>query len=68
MSADLPAATLMLEDGLTVLNRKRVFEFAAAKRLPAISEYGFPVRDHQGCSTAPRASACSWNNLRRELI
>jgi hypothetical protein len=32
-------------DALTNLNRKRVYEFAAAKRLPAIYEYDFLVRD-----------------------
>jgi putative ABC transport system substrate-binding protein len=35
----------MVADALTVLNRKRIFEFAAAKRLPAIYEYDFLVRD-----------------------
>jgi putative ABC transport system substrate-binding protein len=45
MNADLPDAILMVADALTVLNRKRVFEFAAARRLPAIYEYDFLVRD-----------------------
>jgi putative ABC transport system substrate-binding protein len=45
MNADLPDAILMVADSLTVLNRKRVFEFAAAKKLPAIYEYDFLVRD-----------------------
>jgi putative ABC transport system substrate-binding protein len=45
MSADLPDAILMVADALTVLNRKRVYEFAAAKKLPAIYEYDFLVRD-----------------------
>jgi putative ABC transport system substrate-binding protein len=35
----------MVADSLTVLNRKRVFEFAAARKLPAIYEYDFLVRD-----------------------
>lgn len=45
MNADLPDAILMVADGLTVLNRKRVFEFAAAKRLPAMYEYSFLAAD-----------------------
>jgi putative ABC transport system substrate-binding protein len=35
----------MVTDSLTLLNRKRVFEFAAAHRLPAIYEFDFLVRD-----------------------
>jgi putative tryptophan/tyrosine transport system substrate-binding protein len=45
MNGDPPDAILMVADALTVLNRKRVFEFAAAKKLPAIYEYDFLVRD-----------------------
>ena len=45
MSGDLPDAILMVADALTSLNRKRVFEFAAAKKLPAIYEYDVLVRD-----------------------
>src|SRR5213078_1501836 len=45
MNSDLPDAILMVADSLTVLNRKRVFEFAAAKKLPAIYEYDFLRRD-----------------------
>ena len=45
MNSDPPDAILMVADALTTLNRKRVFEFAAAKRLPAIYEYDFLVRD-----------------------
>ena len=45
MSSDLPDAILMVADALTSLNRKRVFEFAAAKILPAIYEYDVLVRD-----------------------
>ena len=45
MDADMPDAILMVADALTVLNRKRVYEFAAAKKLPAIYEYDFLVRD-----------------------
>jgi putative ABC transport system substrate-binding protein len=45
MNSDLPDAILMVADALTSLNRKRVFEFAAARKLPAIYEYDFLVRD-----------------------
>jgi putative ABC transport system substrate-binding protein len=45
MNTDMPDAILMVADSLTVLNRKRVYEFAAAKKLPAIYEYDFLVRD-----------------------
>jgi putative ABC transport system substrate-binding protein len=45
MNNDLPDAILMVADALTVLNRKRVFEFAASKKIPAIYEYDFLVRD-----------------------
>jgi putative tryptophan/tyrosine transport system substrate-binding protein len=45
MIRDPPDAILMVTDSLTILNRKRVFEFAAAHRLPAIYEFDFLVRD-----------------------
>jgi putative tryptophan/tyrosine transport system substrate-binding protein len=45
MNNDLPDAILMVSDVLTSLNRKRVFEFAAAHRLPAIYENDGYVRD-----------------------
>jgi putative ABC transport system substrate-binding protein len=45
MNSDMPDAMLMVHDGLTSLNRKRVFEFAAAHRLPAIYEDAQYVRD-----------------------
>jgi putative ABC transport system substrate-binding protein len=45
MSKEPPDAIIMVADALTVLNRKRLFEFAAAKRLPAVYEYDFLVRD-----------------------
>jgi putative tryptophan/tyrosine transport system substrate-binding protein len=38
MDRDKPDAILMVADALTILNRKRVYEFAAARRLPAIYE------------------------------
>ena len=45
MVRDRPDAILMVTDALTGLNRKRVFEFAAEQKLPAIYEYDFLVRD-----------------------
>jgi putative ABC transport system substrate-binding protein len=45
MTAEMPDGILMVSDSLTVLNRKRVFDFAAAHKLPAIYEFGFLVRD-----------------------
>ncbi len=45
MSGDRPDAILMVADALTNLNRKRVFEFAAERKIPAIYEYDFLTRD-----------------------
>lgn len=45
MTRDKPDGILMVTDVLTILNRKRVFEFAAARRLPAIFEADNFVRD-----------------------
>jgi putative ABC transport system substrate-binding protein len=45
MNREMPDAILMVSDPLTNLNRKRVFEFAEAHRLPGIYEYDFIVRD-----------------------
>lgn len=45
MIREPPNAILMVSDSLTILNRKRVFDFAAERRLPAIYEADFYVRD-----------------------
>jgi len=45
MNREMPDAILMVTDLLTILNRKPVFEFAAAHRLPAIYEFAFLARD-----------------------
>ncbi len=45
MNRDMPDAILMVSDPLTSLNRKRVFEFAAAHRLPAIYEFESLARE-----------------------
>jgi putative tryptophan/tyrosine transport system substrate-binding protein len=45
MNSNMPDAILMVSDSLTTLNRKRVFEYAASHRLPAIYEFDSLVRD-----------------------
>ena len=45
MDRGTPDAILMVADALTLLNRKRVFDYAAAHRLPAIYEQDLFVRD-----------------------
>jgi putative ABC transport system substrate-binding protein len=45
MESAQPDAILMVTDSLTMLNRKRLFDFAAAHRLPATYEFDFLVRD-----------------------
>jgi ABC-type uncharacterized transport system substrate-binding protein len=45
MDAGSPDAILMVADALTILNRKRVFDYAATHRLPAIYESDFFVRE-----------------------
>ena len=45
MDREPPDAILMVSDSLTMLNRKRVFDYATAHRLPAIYEYDLLVRE-----------------------
>jgi putative ABC transport system substrate-binding protein len=45
MTREKPDGILMVTDVLTLLNRKRVFDFAATNRVPAIYEFDFLVRD-----------------------
>jgi putative tryptophan/tyrosine transport system substrate-binding protein len=45
MAREKPDAILMVADALTNLNRKSVFDFATERRLPAIYEAEFFVRD-----------------------
>lgn len=40
-----PDAILMVADTLTILNRKRVYDYAGAHRIPTLYEYDFFVRD-----------------------
>jgi putative tryptophan/tyrosine transport system substrate-binding protein len=55
MDRERPDGILMVSDSLTTLNRKRVFEYAAAHRLPAIYEFDWLVRDGGLMSYAPDA-------------
>lgn len=45
MDHEPPDAILMVTDSLTLLNRKRVFDYASAHKLPAIYEQDFMTRD-----------------------
>ena len=45
MIREPPDALLMVTDALTNLNRRRILDFAAAQRLPAMYEFGFLVRE-----------------------
>ena len=52
-----PDAMLMVSDALTVLNRKRIMNFAAANHLPAIYEFSALVRDGGLMSYGPNQRA-----------
>jgi putative ABC transport system substrate-binding protein len=45
MNREPPDAILMVSDSLTTLNRKRVFDYAAEHKIPALYEYDVLVRD-----------------------
>ena len=45
MTREMPDAILMVSDALTILNRKRVIDFAAQHRVPAIYEFDGLVRE-----------------------
>jgi putative ABC transport system substrate-binding protein len=45
MIKERPDGLFLVTDALTILNRKRVIEFAAAQGIPAMYEYSFLVRD-----------------------
>jgi putative ABC transport system substrate-binding protein len=57
MTRQRPDAILMVSDALTLLNRKRVVEFAAANRLPTIFEGAALVREGGLMSYGPKQSA-----------
>jgi len=56
MIRDRPDAILMVSDSLTMLNRKRVVEFAASQRLPTIFEVSSLVREGGLMSYGPQQS------------
>jgi putative ABC transport system substrate-binding protein len=56
MSGDPPDGILMVADGLTNQNCRRVFDFAAAKKIPAIYEFDFLARDGGLMSYGPDLS------------
>jgi putative ABC transport system substrate-binding protein len=56
MTRERPDAILMVSDALTILNRKRVLEFANTNRLPTIFETGALVRDGGLMSYGPKQS------------
>ena len=45
MNRQMPDAILIVTDSLTLLNRKRVFDYALEHRLPAIYEQDFMARE-----------------------
>jgi len=53
MNREMPDAILMVSDALTFFNHKKVFEFAAAHRLPAMYEFAFYVRNGGLMSYSP---------------
>jgi len=57
MTKARPDAMLMVSDALTVLNRKRIMNFAAANHLPAIYEFSALVRDGGLMSYGPNQRA-----------
>ena len=56
MDTQAPDAILMVTDSLTALNRKRVFDYAASRRLPAIYEFDFLAADGGLMSYGPDLS------------
>lgn len=64
MTHERPDALLMVTDALTALNRKRVIEFAATQRIPAMYEYTYLVRDGGMMSYGPNID----DNFRRAAV
>jgi putative ABC transport system substrate-binding protein len=59
MDRDPPDAILLVADVLTNLNRKRVFDYAAAHHIPALYEYDIPwVHDGGLMSYGPDLQEC----------
>src|SRR5262249_46015948 len=57
MSRKRPDAILMVSDALTLLNRKRIVDFASANKLPTIFEDKRPVHDGGMMSYGPSSQA-----------
>jgi putative ABC transport system substrate-binding protein len=57
MTRERPDAILMVSDALTILNRKRILEFATVNKLPTIFELFALVRDGGLMSYGPSNSA-----------
>lgn len=55
MTEQRPDALMLVTDALTILNRKRVLEFADARSIPALYEVGSVVRDGGLMSYGPDA-------------
>ena len=59
MDREPPDAILMVSDTLTLSNRKRVYDYASAHRLPAMYEYDPLVREGGLMSYGPDLSESS---------
>jgi putative tryptophan/tyrosine transport system substrate-binding protein len=57
MTKNPPDAIMMVTDSLTILNRKRVMQYADEHRLPAIYEFAFLVHDGGLMSYGPDVDA-----------
>ncbi len=64
MTRERPDALLLVTDALTVLNRKRILDFAGAHSIPAMYESGFLVRDGGLMSYGPNFD----DNFRRAAV
>ncbi|HEV8581437.1 MAG TPA: ABC transporter substrate-binding protein [Thermoanaerobaculia bacterium] len=64
MTRNRPDAFFLVTDALTILNRKRIIDFAAARRIPAMYEFDFLVRDGGLMSYGPDLD----DNLRRAAV
>jgi putative ABC transport system substrate-binding protein len=64
MTRERPDALFLVTDSLTILNRKRVLDFAAQHRIPAMYEFSFLVRDGGLMSYGPNLD----DNFRRAAV
>jgi putative tryptophan/tyrosine transport system substrate-binding protein len=64
MTRERPDALFLVTDALTTLNRKRIIDFAAAHRIPAMYEFDFLARDGGLMSYGPDLD----DNLRRAAV